>query len=45
MGVPDGTLWTQFYRTDSGYLLRFPGLADFTLSPAGLDVTATPFPG
>lgn len=41
-GLPDGTRWTQFYRTDSGYLLRFPGFADFTLSPNGLDVTAFP---
>jgi hypothetical protein len=42
---PDGTLWTQFYRTDTGYLLRFPALADFTVSHTGLDVTATPVPG
>jgi hypothetical protein len=43
--LPDGTLWTQFYRTDSGYLLRFPNLADFKVSPAGHDVTAHPVPG
>lgn len=42
---PDGTLWTQFYRTNSGYLLRFPNLADFSLSPDGHDVTAHPAPG
>lgn len=43
--LPDGTPWSQFYRTPSGYLLRFPGLADFTLSADGFDVTATPTPG
>jgi len=43
--LPRGTRWTRFYRTESGYLLRFPGLVDFTLSPAGLDVTAYPAPG
>jgi hypothetical protein len=43
--LPDGTLWTHFYRDDSGHLLRFPGLADFTVSFTGLDVTATPVPG
>ena len=25
----DGTVWTEFYRRDDGYLLRFPDLADF----------------
>ena len=25
---PDGSLWTQFYRLDGGYLLRFPELAE-----------------
>ena len=41
---PDGTLWTQFYRTDSGYLLRFPGLADFQVSSDALVVTCFPAP-
>ena len=43
--LPDGTLWTQFHRSDNGYLLRFPGLADFTVSFNGRDVTAIPVPG
>jgi hypothetical protein len=30
--LPDGELWLQFYRTESGYLLRFPGLADYLVS-------------
>ena len=43
--LPDGTPWTQFHRTDTGYLLRFPGLADFTVSFTGRDITAIPVPG
>lgn len=42
---PDGTLWTSFYRVDNGYLLRFPDLADFTLSGNGQEVSAYPVPG
>jgi hypothetical protein len=41
---PDGTHWTEFYRVGSGYLLRFPELADFEVSPDGLDVTCLPAP-
>jgi hypothetical protein len=41
--LPDGALWAQFYRADTGYLLRFPGLADF--ASTGLEVTAWPAPG
>jgi hypothetical protein len=40
----DGTLWTQFYRTQNGYLLRFPDLADFQVSADGSLVTCTPAP-
>lgn len=42
---PDGTLWTRFYRTGSGYLLRFPELADFAVSEDGRVVSSWPFPG
>lgn len=42
---PDGSVWTLFFRADSGYLLRFPSLADFTISLTGRDITATPVPG
>jgi len=42
--VSDGTLWTQFFRTDNGYLLRFPDLADFRISADGLNVTCSPVP-
>jgi hypothetical protein len=41
---PGGTPWTRFYRIDSGYLLRFPGLADFQVSADGLVVTCFPAP-
>ncbi len=40
MDFPDGTVWTQFYRTAVGYLLRFPNLADFTISTDGREVVA-----
>ena len=42
---PDGTWWTLFFRTDAGYLLRFPGLADFTVSTDGQSVRCWPAPG
>ena len=41
----DGTEWTLFYRLDSGYLLRFPDLADFEVSRNGRTTTAWPVPG
>lgn len=41
---PDGTEWTRFYRIDSGYLLRFPGLADFLVSAEGSRVQCWPMP-
>lgn len=41
---PDGTLWTEFHRTNSGYLLRFPELADFQISADALHVTGFPAP-
>ena len=36
--LPDGTRSTELYRIGSGYLLRFPGLADFEISAEGLAV-------
>jgi len=41
----DGTLWTQFFRAGDGYLLRFPGLADFSVSGSTLAVACQPAPG
>jgi hypothetical protein len=40
----NGTVWTQFHRAVDSYLLRFPGLADFTVSAGGTDVAAYPVP-
>ncbi len=42
---PDGTVWTEFYRVEDGYLLRFPDLADFEVSANGDTVTAYPSAG
>ena len=42
---PDGTLWTLFYRHSSGYLLRFPDLADFQIAQDGGDIQGWPAPG
>ena len=42
---PDGTVWTLFYRLDSGYLLRFPDLADFEVSRDGRTAVAWPVAG
>ena len=39
---PDGTVWTEFYRLELDYLLRFPGLADFEVSGDGTSITACP---
>lgn len=36
--LPDESPWTQFFRTGTGYLLRFPGLADFLMSDDGSEV-------
>ncbi len=30
--LPEGTPWTQSYRMSGGYLVRFPGLADFEIA-------------
>lgn len=42
---PDGTLWALFHRQGSGYMLRFPGLADFEVSADAFDIQAWPAPG
>jgi hypothetical protein len=36
--------WLSFARTDTGYLLRFPDLADFEVSPAGDRICCVPTP-
>lgn len=39
---PDGTPWVEFFRSPEGYLVRFPGVADFEISSDGKTVAATP---
>ena len=41
----DGTVWTEFFRTESGYLLRFPDIADFEVSASGQSIKAYPVVG
>ena len=43
--LPDGAPWTDFHREHGGYLLRFPGLADFHVSADAKRVTCHPVPG
>lgn len=43
--LPDGLPWTEFHRTEAGYLLRFPGFADYEVSVDGNDVVCHPVPG
>lgn len=42
---PNGSRATQFYRIPGGYLLRFPGLADFEVLEAGSRISCFPTPG
>jgi hypothetical protein len=43
--LPNGTPWATFHRTASGYAIRFPGLADFSVSVTGERVECRPVPG
>jgi hypothetical protein len=43
--MPAGGDWMQFFRVGRGYLLRFPDLADFSLSADGDMVICVPVPG
>lgn len=43
--LPDGATWANFHRVGNHYLLRFPGLADFTVSASGTEVAVHPVPG
>lgn len=40
--LPNGQLWTLFFRNQNGYLLRFPDLADFEIDLSGTDVIGLP---
>ena len=41
---PAGEVWTEFYRSGSGYLLRFPGIADFEVDANGGSIRCRPVP-
>lgn len=43
---PEGVCMAEFYSSDPGFLIRFPGQADFRLEPRNDDfsITATPTP-
>jgi hypothetical protein len=42
---PGGSLWARFFRTEAGYLIRFPGLADFEIAADGAAVECWPVDG
>lgn len=43
--LPDGFVKAEFHRLPDGYLLRFPGEADFAIAPDLPSVTGWPVPG
>lgn len=45
VSAPDGSPWVAYYRNESGYLVRFPGLADFGISNDGTELTIFAVPG
>jgi hypothetical protein len=42
--LPDGRTWARFHKVAAGYLVRFPGLADFEIAAADLRVSCLPAP-
>jgi hypothetical protein len=42
--LPDGKVWLSFAKYRSGYLLRFPAMADFLLSADGKQIRCYPDP-
>jgi hypothetical protein len=40
--LPNGTVWAEFRRISTGYLVRFPALADFSISADGGQVLGWP---
>jgi hypothetical protein len=43
--LPDGEVKAELHRTDDGFLLRFPGEADFLIAPDCRTATGWPAPG
>jgi hypothetical protein len=42
--LPTGELWLSMAKNESGYLLRFPELADFSVDAEGREVVCLPVP-
>lgn len=42
---PDGAVWAIFFRINTGFLVRFPEFADFTISADGTDIVSYPASG
>ncbi len=42
--TPEGNIAAEFYRSEEGFLLRFPGEADFQIKPDQSSVSCTPVP-
>ena len=43
--LQDGQVWASFHRIETGYLLRFPELADYEIMADGSDIVCHPCPG
>lgn len=43
--LPNGSIWLSLARCESGYVLRFPGIADFNISKDGTFVQCYPILG
>ncbi len=43
--LPDGPVWLSSGRTANGYLLRFPNLADFLVTPVAREIRCRPVNG
>lgn len=43
--MPHGQLWLTIHRCNGGFVLRFPGLADFEVDDDGLEARCAPVPG
>lgn len=43
--LPDGKPWSEFYRKEPGYCIRFLNLVDFVISRPGTEISIHPMPG
>jgi hypothetical protein len=42
---PDGTIWFTSWKLDGGYIIRFPELCSFYISPEQMRIDCAPAPG